>query len=82
MGTLGMSRIGKTLSNGTPLHGEIVVVVEGSHLIDAPAEGTVVEDDTCLVALPCSIRSVIDVFFLTSSQADESDDAVVFGRTV
>ena len=77
MGTLGMTRVGKTLSNSAPLHGEIVVVVEGSHLIDAPAEGTVVEDDACLVALPCSIRSVIDVLLLSASYAKETDDIVV-----
>ena len=61
-----MTRIGETLGNGTPLHGEIVVVVERSHLVDAPAEGAVVEDDAGLVALPGSIRTVIDVLFLSA----------------
>ena len=52
MSTLGVTRVGEALSHGTPLHGEVVVVVERSHLVDAPAEGAVVEDDTRLVALP------------------------------
>ena len=78
MCSLGVPRIGETLGNGTPLHGEIVVVVEGSHLIDTPAEGTVVEDDARLVALPGSISTIIDVLFLSAAQTDEADDAVVF----
>ena len=52
MSTLGVTGIGKALCHGAPLHGEVVVVVERSHLVDAPAEGAVVEDDTRLVALP------------------------------
>ena len=77
MGSLRMPRIGKTLGNSAPLHGEIVVVVEGSHLIDAPAEGTVVEDDACLVALPGSIRTVIDVLFLSAAYAEETDEILL-----
>ena len=52
MSTLGVTRVGEALCHGAPLHGEVVVVVERSHLVDAPAEGAVVEDDTRLVALP------------------------------
>ena len=76
MCSLRVPRIGETLGNGTPLHGEIVVVVERSHLVDAPAEGTVVEDDAGLVALPGSIRTVIDVLFLSAAYAEETDDVV------
>ena len=76
MCSLRVTRIGETLGNGTPLHGEIIVVVERSHLIDAPAEGTVVEDDAGLVALPGSIRTVIDVLFLSAAYAEETDDVV------
>ena len=78
MCSLGVPRIGETLGNGTPLHGEIVVVVERCHLVDTPAEGTVVEDDARLVALPGSISTIIDVLFLSAAQTDEADDAVVF----
>ena len=77
MCSLRVARIGETLGNGTPLHGEIVVVVERSYLIDAPAEGTMVEDDAGLVALPGSIRTVIDVLFLSAAYAEETDDVVV-----
>ena len=52
MSTLGVTRVGEALCHGTPLHGEVVVVIERSHLVDTPAEGAVVEDDTRLVALP------------------------------
>ena len=76
MCSLRVTRIGETLGNGTPLHGEIVVVVERSHLVDAPAEGTVVEDDAGLVALPGCIRTVIDVLFLSAAYAEETDDVV------
>ena len=72
-----MTRIGKTLGNGAPLHGEIVIIVERCDFVDTPAEGTVVEDDSSLVALPGSICSVIDIFLLTTAKADESDYAVV-----
>ena len=77
MCSLRVARIGKTLGNGTPLHGEIVVVVERSHLVDTPAEGTVVEDDASLVALPDSISTIIDVLFLSAAYAEETDDVVV-----
>ena len=43
MSTLGVTRVGEALCLG---------VVERSHLVDTPAEGAVVEDDTRLVALP------------------------------
>ena len=47
------------------------------HLIDTPAEGTVVEDDAGLVALPGSIRTVIDILLLSATYAEETDDVVV-----
>jgi hypothetical protein len=37
----------------------------------------VVEDDAGLVALPGSIRTVIDVLFLSAAYAEETDDVVV-----
>ena len=52
MSTLGVTWIGEAFGYSTPLHGEVVVVIERSHLVDTPAEGAVVEDDTRLVALP------------------------------
>lgn len=76
MCSLRVTRIGETLGNGTPLHGEIVVVVERSHLVDAPAEGTVVENDAGLVALPGSICTIIDVLLLSAAYAEETDDVV------
>lgn len=36
-----------------------------------------VEDDAGLVALPGSIRTVIDVLFLSAAYAEETDDVVV-----
>ena len=36
-----------------------------------------VEDDASLVALPGSIRTVIDVLFLSAAYAEETDDVVV-----
>ena len=52
MSALGVTGICEALCHGAPLHGEVVVVIERSHLVDTPAEGAVVEDDTRLVALP------------------------------
>ena len=52
MSTLGVTRVGEAFGYSTPLHGEVVVVIERSHLVDTPAEGAVVVDDTRLVALP------------------------------
>ena len=76
MSTLGVTRVGEALCHGTPLHGEVVVVIERSHLVDTPAEGAVVEDDAGLVALPWSISSVVDVLLLSTANADETDDVV------
>ena len=68
MGTLAMTGVGKALGDGTPLHGEVVVVVIGSNLVDAPAQGAVVEDDTCFFSQPGCVGTDGEV----GSQRDDS----------
>ena len=76
MGTFVVSGIGEAFGDGTPLHGEVVVVVEGGHLVDAPTEGTVVEHDAVFLTLPNGISAVVDIFLLSASDADKADDVV------
>ncbi|CDA56151.1 unknown [Prevotella sp. CAG:604] len=75
--SFGVTWIGEAFGYSTPLHGEVVVVIERSHLVDTPAEGAVVVDDAGLVALPCGISSVVDVLLLSTANAKEADDVVV-----
>ena len=74
--TLAVTRIHETLGNRTPLHGEVVVIVIRSHLVDTPRERAVVEDDARLVTLPCGIGTLVDILFLSTTEADETYDIV------
>ena len=74
--TLGVTRVCQRLSECTPLHGEVIVVVERCYLVDTPAERTVVEHYTCNVSLPSSVSTVVDIDFLTSTQRDKTHNSV------
>ena len=41
--TLGVTGIGQSLTQRTPLHGEVTVVIVGGYLVDTPRERTVVK---------------------------------------
>ena len=77
MGTLGVAGVGKTLGDVTPLHGEVVVIVERGHLVDTPAEGAVVEHDLVALTTPGGIGSVVDILHLTTAEADVAHDDIV-----
>ena len=76
VGTLVVSGVGEALCYGAPLHGEVVVVVEGGHLVDAPAEGAVVYQDAVFLALPDGVGPVVHILFLSAPYAYEADDVV------
>ncbi len=81
MGTLVVSRIVEALAKSTPLHGEAIVIVERSHLVDTPTERTMVENLIAVFTCPNGIGSVVHVFHLTASAADVANDDVVAVRT-
>ena len=72
-----MSGVGECLGDVAPLHGEVAVIVERSHLVDAPRERAVVEDDVLAIASPCGISTIIYVLHLRAAAADEADDDIV-----
>ena len=74
--TLAVTSIYQTFGNGTPLHGEIVVVVIRSHLVNTPRKGAMVEDDARLVALPCGISTLVDILFLSTTETNETNDII------
>ena len=57
----------ETLGNGTPLHGEVLVVVERCCLVDAPAQRAVVYDDVASVLPPEGVGTVVHVDSVASS---------------
>ena len=77
VGTLVVAGIVQAFADGTPLHGEVVVVVERRHLVNRPREGAVVNDDARLLALPDGVGSVVHVLLLASAAAYEAYDDVV-----
>ena len=74
---LAMTGIDEALCNGTPLHSEVVVVVERSHLVNTPRKGTVVDDCSGLVSHIRCVSSVVYVSLLTATEAHETYDVVI-----
>ena len=72
-----MSGVSKSLCDVAPLHGEVAVVIERSHLVDAPRERAVVENDVLAIASPCGISAVVHILHLRASAADEAHDNIV-----
>ena len=67
----------EAFADGTPLHGEVVVVVERCHLVDAPRERAVVDHYAGKVAGCRSIGTIVDVLLLTSADAYETHDDII-----
>ena len=80
MGSLAMACVAKALANGAPLHGEVVVVIERGHLVDAPRERAVVEHHTCIVTRRAGIGAIVDVLLLSTANTDEAHHNVVAVR--
>ena len=78
---LGVAGIAQRLGDGAPLHGEVLVVVERSHLVATPRHRTMVENDVATLTTPNSIGTVVYVFHLTATKTDKSNNHVV-GRAV
>ena len=81
MCTLVVSRIVETLAQRTPLHGEAIVIVERSHLIDTPTERTVVENLIAILTRPNSIGSIIYILHLTAATTNIANDDIVSIRS-
>ena len=71
-----VTSVSKAFCYRTPLHGEVVVVVEWSNLIDTPWERAMVYHDACLLFLCWSICSIVDIALLSSSEPDKAYDIV------
>ena len=76
VGTLAVACIVQAFADGTPLHGEVVVVVERGHFVDAPRERAVVEHHEGLLSLPQGIGTLVDILLLAATETDEADDVV------
>ena len=77
VGTLAVAGVVQAFADGTPLHGEIIVVVERGHLVDRPREGAVVEHDAGVASRPGGIGAVVDVALLATAAADEANHDVI-----
>ena len=71
-----MSGVIEALANGTPLHGEVVVVIERRHFVDAPGERAVVEYHIGIMLTGNGVSSIIDILFLSATAAYETDDDI------
>ncbi len=80
VGSLAMACVAKALANGAPLHGEVVVVIERGHLVDAPRERAVVEHHTCIVTRRAGIGAIIDILLLSTANTDEAHHNVIAVR--
>ena len=76
VGSFPVAGVHQTLGDGAPLHGEIVVVVEGGHLVDAPRERAMVDHHAVFLALPEGVGTVVDILLLSAADADEADHVV------
>ena len=77
--SLVVSCIVEALAECAPLHGEVVVVVERSHLVDTPRQRAVVEDEAVEVLAPAGVSTVVELLFLSASDTYEPYDVVVTG---
>ena len=85
VGALVVAGVVERLGHRAPLHGEVAVVVERCHLVDAPAERAVVEHYVAVVARPGGVGSVVDVALLPPAESHKPHYdvvAVVFNGVV
>ena len=69
MFTFAVTRISKCLTHSAPLEGEVAIIVERSHLVDAPREGTMVDDDVLAFTPPSSIGTITHILELRATAA-------------
>ena len=75
---LGMRAIVHALGEDAPLHGEILISVEGCALVDAPAHGAVVEDDVAEVTPPDAVFAVSGVgAFIAQAEVQIADYDII-----
>ncbi len=74
---LPVSGVIKALADGTPLHGEVVIVIERGHFVDAPRERTVVEDNTGGVTACSCVTTIVYVFLLSTTESHKAYNNVV-----
>ena len=72
--TLDVYRLGEALAQDAPLHGEVLVAVEGGTFVRAPAHAAMVDDDVRGVASPHGV--VFRFQFVSHAAADETDDDI------
>lgn len=77
MSTLVVTCVIETLCYGTPLHGEVLVVVERSSLVDTPAHRAMVDDDVVAIASPERISTIVNIYGIATANAYETNDYVV-----
>ena len=74
--SLVVTSVVQALSDGTPLHRKVIIVVERCHLVYTPRERAMVDDDARLLSLPDSISPFVHIFFLPTTDTDKTDDIV------
>ena len=72
---LAVDGVGEAFAEDAPLHGEVLVAVEGRAFVRAPAHAAMVDDDVLLVASPHGV--VFGLVLVAHAAADEADDDVV-----
>lgn len=66
MAAFTMYGVGKTFAENTPLHGKILVVIEGRTFVGTPAHRAMVDNDVLMVTSP---QSIIFRLFLVAHAA-------------
>ena len=77
MSTLVVTGVVETLCYGTPLHGEVLIVVERSCLVDTPTHRAMVDDDVVAIASPERICTIVNIYGIATANAYETNDYVV-----
>ena len=75
MAAFTMYGVGKTFAENTPLHGKILVVIEGRTFVGTPAHRAMVDNDVLMVTSPQSI--IFRLFFVAHAAADKTDDNII-----
>ena len=75
MAAFTMYGVGKTFAENTPLHGKILVVIEGRTFVGTPAHRAMVDNDVLMVTSPQSI--IFRLFLVAHAAADKTDDNII-----
>ena len=75
MAAFTMYGVGKTFADNTPLHGKILVVIEGRTFVGTPAHRAMVDNDVLMVTSPQSI--IFRLFLVAHAAADKTDDNII-----